>query len=565
MYQDSIAPTPSTLATDSIVPIKDSIATTLLKVVFSLYFLVAFLVTASHMVVEYYRTKDGILEDLKGMQQTFEPGLARALWEFNRDQLQSTLDGMITMNSIVGVKVEDITKETIAQAGFVMTEEAGKLMTTGQDGISRPKESVKGLSKLFGYSFPLIYNKNSGEHAPQGKVTLYSSNEIVFQKVQWGFLFLIINAVIKTLALWAIFLWISRSLLSRPLSTLTSLTRQLALENLETSRAQLETSGRNELKVLEESFNAMIEKLLDTRKELERINLSLEDQVQKRTQELQESLQRLETQHNQLKDAQAQLIQAEKMAGLGILVAGVAHEINNPSNFINLGVSQLKEDLQQFKYFLFELLEDDTDSEINEAFSDEFHRLESGLRDVSEGCQRITTIVADLRTFSRLDEAEKKQANIVEGLWSTLRLIKTQYRDSVEFECDFRVEPVLECWPAQLNQVFMNMMVNACQAIRTRQAKTGDSTKGQLHLQTLQQDSHWGIRFRDTGCGIPPNILKRIFDPFFTTKPSGEGTGMGLSISFNIINRHHGKIEVDSRLREGTTMTIWLPQQTFSA
>jgi predicted ATPase/signal transduction histidine kinase len=275
---------------------------------------------------------------------------------------------------------------------------------------------------------------------------------------------------------------------------------------------------------------------------------SLESKVRERTRELAATLE-------DLKHAQAQLVQSEKMAGLGTLVAGVAHEINNPTNFVNLGAASLEEDLQEFKSLLFGMLGDDNDPEIVRHFEEKFQRLHSALGNINEGTLRIKTIVRDLRTFSRLDEAEKKTVPLVENLESTIRLVRSQYQEGVEFFTEFADNPEIDCLPAQLNQVFMNVIVNACQAVLAK--KLGDQ-RGRVTVATRMRGSEIAIHITDEGVGMSEEVKQRIFEPFFTTKPVGEGTGMGMSICYQIIEKHQGRFEIQSTPGKGTTVSILL-------
>jgi predicted ATPase/signal transduction histidine kinase/tRNA A-37 threonylcarbamoyl transferase component Bud32 len=293
---------------------------------------------------------------------------------------------------------------------------------------------------------------------------------------------------------------------------------------------------------------------------------SLETKVQERTSALTLTL-------DDLKTAQSQLVQSEKMAGLGTLVSGVAHEINNPTNFVHLGAASLDEELKEFKQLLFDLIGEDNDPDVIAHFKDQFGRFFLALENINEGTSRIRTIVQDLRTFSRLDEAEKKTVHLVENLESTLRLVRAQYAKEIDFKTRFDANPEIECLPAQLNQVFMNLMMNACQAIRQKyqdlhgdvdskvDATTGDGEiiLGSLTLATSFHGNEVAIGFTDTGTGMSKEVQQRIFEPFFTTKEVGEGTGMGMSISYQIIEKHQGRFEIESREGEGTTITILLP------
>ena len=280
-------------------------------------------------------------------------------------------------------------------------------------------------------------------------------------------------------------------------------------------------------------------------------NRNLEQKVEARTGELKQK-------NREILMAQQQMVMQEKMASLGVLTAGVAHEINNPTNFAHVSAQNLEVELDNFKAFLMELAED-SGEELLATFSEKFSELFSHLNIVMEGTNRIKQIVRDLRVFSRLDESERKRVKLGDSLLSTLNLVKTKYREVAEFETDFSENPELDCWPAQLNQVFMNLIVNACQAVQSKMAQQNSREPGRLTIRLLVQDRWVKIYFRDTGCGIPEEVRDKIFEPFFTTKEVGEGTGLGLSISYGIIQKHHGKMEVESTPGEGTTFILLLP------
>ncbi|HYD79937.1 MAG TPA: ATP-binding protein [Paucimonas sp.] len=263
--------------------------------------------------------------------------------------------------------------------------------------------------------------------------------------------------------------------------------------------------------------------------------------------------------HRALREAQQQLVFQEKMASLGTLTAGVAHEINNPVNFSHAGAQTLAAELENFRLFLMELTGDDTEPEIVAAINARINHLTVGIDTILQGTTRIKGLVQDLRTFSRLDQAEKKAVPIADNLLSTVNLVRTQYASVAEIRCELIDNPVLDCWPAQLNQVFMNLIVNACQAIQAKQRETKDAALGLLSIRSRIDGQHLLIEFEDNGCGMPAGVIDHIFEPFFTTKNIGEGTGLGLSISFGIIEKHRGDIRVASTEGEGTCFTIVLP------
>jgi len=294
--------------------------------------------------------------------------------------------------------------------------------------------------------------------------------------------------------------------------------------------------------------------------ELREANQSLEQRVNERTMELKNSLE-------WLKSMQQQLIQSEKMSSLGQLVAGIAHEINNPATSVYAGAEALESNVEELLLFverykdLLKAMQDEDEAateelkeELTDAEEDVDYLLEEGLpwsiRSMKEGAVRIKDIVRNLKTFSRVDEAEVKHTDINDGIRTTEKLVHHELKNRITLHEEFGDIPQLECHPGQLNQVFMNLMVNAAQAIEG---------EGTIWIKTLAENNSIVVKIKDTGGGIPENSLKDIFNPFFTTKPAGQGTGLGLSISYSIIKRHGGEILVDSEPGVGTEFTVVLP------
>ncbi len=263
----------------------------------------------------------------------------------------------------------------------------------------------------------------------------------------------------------------------------------------------------------------------------------------------------------ELERLQAQITQTEKMASLGQMAAGVAHELNNPAGFIYSNIDLLKDYVVRLERYLSAVYEVDLPPEaaarLNEVrrqidYDNIVGDLSSILTDCYLGAERIRDVVQNLRLFSRLDEADFKWVDLNEGIESTVRLLSLYYKDGRISLCrDYGELPQVNCYAALLNQVWMNLLMNAAQAI--------GKSNGEVRISTRSQGDHVVATFSDTGSGIVPDNVKRIFDPFFTTKPVGEGTGLGLSISHSIIERHGGKIEVKSVLGKGTTFTISIP------
>ncbi|MEN9867278.1 MAG: hypothetical protein RL748_2868, partial [Pseudomonadota bacterium] len=254
-----------------------------------------------------------------------------------------------------------------------------------------------------------------------------------------------------------------------------------------------------------------------------------------------------------------QLLQQAKIASLGTLTAGIAHEINNPSNFAHVGAYNLGTQLAHFQKLLRRLAGEEAPPELLQMIQHEFDTLNASLAVISEGTSRIRDLVKDLRTYSRLDEAESKAVAIGDSLQATVNLVRTQYASQVVIDCDLAANPVLDCAPAQLNQVFMNLIVNACQAVSSRAPEVAAQQPGYLHIRSRIEAENLVLEFEDNGGGIAKEHIDHIFDPFFTTKTVGEGMGMGLSISMGIVKKHRGNMTVNSVLGQGCCFTLCLP------
>lgn len=300
--------------------------------------------------------------------------------------------------------------------------------------------------------------------------------------------------------------------------------------------------------------------------DLEERHITASSEIEAKNQKLESALKRLE-------DTQAQMLQSEKMASIGQLAAGVAHEINNPTGYVSSNLKTLvdyKEDIVELieKYHdLMSQLESeehrDTLSEAIKTTVEKLKRFEDDIDieflmedmadligDCREGTDRIKKIVIDLKNFAHPGDETVQLTDINNGLESTLNVVNNEIKYKAIVHKDFGDIPAVKAIPQQLNQVFMNILVNAAQAF---------DKKGDIHIKTRAVEEIVEVTIADTGCGISPENITKIFDPFFTTKDVGKGTGLGMNIAYNIIHKHNGTIHVESELGKGTTFTIKLP------
>ncbi len=298
-------------------------------------------------------------------------------------------------------------------------------------------------------------------------------------------------------------------------------------------------------------------------------NVLLERMVNERTNELVSSNQSLKKALVDMKDAQLQLVESEKMASLGQLTAGIAHEINNPINFASSNIKPLGRDVRILLDTISEfehIIRDDTPEgekwDKAQQYKNEidFNYLQQEIDELLEGIEngvnRTTEVVKGLRLFSRLDEGDLKTVDITEGLDATLAFVNERLDNEIKVEKRYSPLPKIDCYPGKVNQVFLNIISNAIYAIKK---KFGEEEGGVIIVSTGADDVNVVVKIADNGTGMEQSVISKAFEPFFTTRKAGEGAGLGLSIAANTVRQHKGQIQVASVPDKGTEITITFP------
>ena len=575
--------------------LQKSLSKRLLTSVLSVYFLLTFVVTCGQVLAEYINTKDYIKDELATLQKTFSRSLTRAIWELNTKQTITTAEGLLAIPMIEGIIVRDDSGEVISQLGRSL--DIHKLYS--QQLVQEEAMLEDSKSGLFGYTFPLIF-EFSGRATQVGDVTLFSSREVVLSRIMVSIYFLIGNAMIKTTFLIILFLMAFRKLLTDPLYQLTEQIENLQLDELEGQHIEIETEEHNELKVMEQSFNNLIDKVVQYRKELERTqsklivsnekldqhNIQLEQDVARKTSNLSQAMMELQQQKyelekqkivltdeidlrrsteqelltkqtesqryiDELKLAQERLVGTEKMAALGGLVAGITHDINTPIGIGVTAVSFLEERLNKLESAYAEktLSPKALEEFINEA-KQSTSLLTTNLDRASDLIASFKQIAVDqaseaVRTINFKDYVNEVIRSLHPKLKKTSHTINLQCPDDL----------VLNLPAGAISQIFTNLIVNSL--IHGFEGKTN----GVMDITITSDENNLTIDYKDNGNGVQPDQLEKLFNPFFTTKRDEGGSGLGTHIMFNLVKQTlSGSIEATSEPGEGLHYFIQFPK-----
>ena len=524
-------------AQDSVTP-KHSISRRLLKIVLSIYFVLTLIVTITQIYIEYDSAKKDIKAELVVVKETFEDILATNVWSLDFEQLKITISGINRLPLVTNVEIRDENKQLVKTAGVAITPE------------------VQDSPGLFWHDFPLLI-QHGNETRQIGSVKIYSNNQVVFDRIKVGIIVLILTAILKTSVLIFLIIIVFNRLLTKPLGQLASDAKKIDI-NQHHFRPVRADSGdsRDELHVLENALNIMMDKISVSINELEDLNTNLESKVKERTYELDQERLKLQSSLKEVRSMQKQLIESEKMAALGAIVTGVAHEINTPLGVCVTAISNLEKLLSNIN----------NSYEKGELSAGQFQGFLTNSNETSEliisNLQKASELVNNFKLIS-VDQSSEKRVLFcirehIEQTISTLpkHLQRHQITINVEGENNLQIHSFPRAW----SQIIHNLVINSLTHAYDEHVP---ENKGNICIRLNKVQSQFQFIYEDDGIGISDTIREKVFDPFFTTKRGIGGPGLGLNIIYNLVTQKmRGNIGFESSPQSGTRFIITVPMDT---
>ncbi|MBJ2128155.1 HAMP domain-containing histidine kinase [Alteromonas sp. IB21] len=570
--------------------VKTGLSRKLLTRVLSVYFSLTLLVTVGQIFTEYLSTKNHVESELQTLKNTFSSSLTRALWELNHDQVRAISEGLMSLPIVEGLQVRGENGNYIAEYGLRARRSPAPV----------DREIIEDHSGgVFSFSFPLVF-KFSGRESTVGDVTLYSSFDTIFSRIEVGVFFLIGNAIVKTTFLVFLFMTAFRTMLSEPLQNITEQMGNFDPQHPEESKLSIKLDDDNELLQLKRSYNGVIDDLIASNnklneaqneltlanKKLDDQNLILEQEVAKKTASLSQIMLDLEQQKDELiahqrelrqenenrqyieaelrqrnkelagsmdtlKQAQEQLLESERMASLGGLVAGIAHDVNTPLGVSVTAASFLQERLNNLKTDF----EDKSLTSKNMAsFIDEAEQTALLLLN---NLERASDLIASFKQVA-VDQTSETEREIVlnDYINEVIQSLKPSFKHTeyqINVSCPDNL--VVTCAPGAIAQIVTNMVINSI-----THGFEGRAT-GTITLEVKEKDNIVSLYYSDNGKGLSEEELSKLFDAFYTTKRGKGGSGLGTHIMYNLVTQSlHGQIDAQSAIDKGLEYFIRFPK-----
>ncbi len=568
-----------------------SISKSLLTSVLSVYFLLTLLVTCVQVVGEYYDTKGMLVQELQNQQSTVNDSLARSLWEFNSPQVEATAEGLINISAIAGVIVRDDTGAVLINLGDTLPVAELPL---------KPAENftISERNGLFGYFSTLVF-EFSGNSTMVGDVTLFSTRDIAIDRIKVSLYFIVGNAIIKSVFLILLFSLAFNRMLNRPMHDLTNQIRNFRLDDLKHSRLDLKDQRNTEFLMVEQAYNQLLDNLEDYQDDLQRTqaqllqanrqldeqNAMLEQEVARKTSSLSQVLVDLERRKNELElrqdklereirqrqlieqdlrdtntrlqnsftaleRAQDQLLESEKMASLGGLVAGITHDVNTPIGISITAASFIRERITKLEQAL-------ADKSLTQAQLQEFLSTgNEGLELLENNLSRASDLIGSFKQVAVDQTSEAiRDINLKKYLQDVIQALRPRLKNTrheINLECADDLN--IRCPAGALAQIFTNLILNSL--IHGFE----DTSQGKITITIKREQDQLEITYSDNGKGLTAEQMDHLFDPFFTTKRQQGGSGLGTHIIRNLVSQTlNGEIEADSAPGQGLTYRFRIP------
>ena len=571
-----------------------SISRKLLSRVLSLYFVLTFIVTGVQIIAEYYNAKSHINSELLTLERTFSGSLTRAVWELNTDQVNDIANGLAAIPMIKSIVVANENDEVIVQYGDF--NENATFATQTVQGENENYINLESLSHgTFGHTFPLIF-EFSGRSTKVGSVTLLSSNEVIFNRIEIGIYFLIGNAMVKTAALIILFSLAFNKLLTSPLNELTDQMRKFDIDDPDSSRINSKIIENNELKVLENAYNNLIDQLIIYKEELAQAqlqlvhsnqkldehNLMLEQEVAKKASSLSSNMLKMELQQrdliehqkqleeenerrknteqtllktnrdltqsiDELNKAQERLLESEKMASLGSLAAEISHEVNTPIGISITSASVLTDTINEINAKMAaKNMSKQELKDYNQQIEQSIFLLNNNLKRASELLMSFKQVAVD-QTSNKVRQINLR--HYLDEITQSLQPKLKAHRHIINIDCPKNL--IIETQAGALSQIFTNLIINSIvhgfEGIE----------EGQIDISVTMDGDRIKIDYSDNGRGVDQSQLDKLFERFYTTKDQDGGTGLGTSIVKNLVTDNlNGEIAVSSAPEKGLSYHI---------
>ena len=574
-----------------------SISQTLLRRVLSVYFVITFVVTCAHVLGEYNNTKRALATELQNQHNTFSASLTRSLWEFNSQQINALAEGLVSMPSVSGLIIRDDRGRVITELGITLP--ASALPATPDMPLSLPEQSG-----VFGYYSPLAF-EFAGQNTVVGDVTLFSNRDVAISRLKVSLLFLMGNAIIKTTFLLLLFTLAFHRMLSRPLQELTAQLRDFQPDAPAASKLNLNAASGSEFELLERAYNDLLERIemhqyelsstqeklvlanrrldeqndlleqevarktsgmsklmLDIeerRMELEKRQFELEREIQQRKlteATLKRTNERLQDSLDTIKKAQTQLVQTEKLASLGGLVAGIAHDVNTP---IGIGVTATSFLADRVEALAISLEDQSlTQSQMKRFIED----ARESVQLLDNNLHRAREIMAGFKELA-VDQSSNAMRDVLLGAYieNVVKALQPNLKGkniTLDIQCGKTIKVRLHA--GALAQIITNMIMN------TLIHGLEDREQGRILIQAQLEQNELHFIYQDDGLGMSAEQLEHLFDPFFTTKADRGGSGLGTHIIYTLVHDTlKGKISAASKEGNGLTYTFSFPVVVLEA